>query len=478
LFACSIAAVFACVTVATAQPAPAPACGPCKRGDALIAQFSLESLRTIATELVTELGDPLTATEYGRLVERRQQMPALQRLGAIDDADLVAIATALCQAASGSCVETTARTLQCFAERCDVELPPTDRRRADILQIPEECHQYSTRKRTPQLGVGIETGTGWQRSRHPNDGRAWSFGIEGRARLGGRYGVVARIDRSKGRDVATDADDDGNDDIWTGSVTRITALAGPSIAFDQSRFEGTGRFLRLDLLGGYISTRSQVGESGPAAGADFSIQLSIVRLGARFVQGFGDARDASTALVHFGFLVGSAPVPNDPTDCGATPSSASSRLALALDTPMIGYAFSSDGLLTPGFGVEALWHLTPKLDAAARADLLYFPGIERERSIHQALLAGMRIDHGRRKRTGFFTTLLAGYSHAAGLPVTSSGFVGDLSLGWGIQADEGAAYFRLHGRFGITPDNEDYRVLFISAGLELRLDPKRWRDRT
>ena len=48
---------------------------------------------------------------------------------------------------------------------------------------------------------------------------------------------------------------------------------------------------------------------------------------------------------------------------------------------------------------------------------------------------------------------------------------------WGGQSDEGAAYLRLHARAGIGPDNLEYRALFLSAGVELRLDPERWRDR-
>jgi hypothetical protein len=480
LRAIAAAIVLASAAVVTAQPAEPATCAACARGDQLIAQFSLEPLRAIAAELTVPLDDPLSTAEFARIIEQRKRTPALLRLGAVEDADLALIAAALCRAASGACVDATTRGLRCAADRCEVALPPADPSRADLLRVPENCHQYSTRNRTPQLGVGVDTGAGWQRSRHPVDGRVWSFGIEARARVARRFGIVARVDRSKGRDLATDTGDgDGNDDQWTGSVTRLTALAGPTIAFDIARFERTRRFLRLDLLGGYLSTSSQAAETGPAAGVDLAFQLSIFRIGARFVQGFGDARDASMALVHIGFLAGSAPLLEEDGDCGAEASSRPTRLALGFDMPMFGYGFSSElGLLTPSLGFEALWHLTPKLDAIARADMLYFPGYERERAIHQALLAGMRIDHGRRKKTGWFTTLMTGYSQAAGLtPTTGSGLVGDLSLGWGIQAEEGAAYLRMHGRFGVSPDNTDYRALFISGGFEIRLDPKRWRDR-
>jgi hypothetical protein len=36
---------------------------------------------------------------------------------------------------------------------------------------------------------------------------------------------------------------------------------------------------------------------------------------------------------------------------------------------------------------------------------------------------------------------------------------------------------RLHGRLGVSPDNLDYRAIWISGGFELRLEPARWRRR-
>jgi hypothetical protein len=103
--------------------------------------------------------------------------------------------------------------------------------------------------------------------------------------------------------------------------------------------------------------------------------------------------------------------------------------------------------------------------------------------IHQAVLGGLRMDHGTRgqssSRNGWMSTAMAGYSHGAALTTTTvgTGPVGELTIGWGRQGHEGAIYFRLHGRFGLSPDNSDYRVLFLSTTFELRFDPNRWRDR-
>jgi hypothetical protein len=35
----------------------------------------------------------------------------------------------------------------------------------------------------------------------------------------------------------------------------------------------------------------------------------------------------------------------------------------------------------------------------------------------------------------------------------------------------------VHGRFGLLPDNQDMRAIFLSGGLELRLDRSKWKDR-
>jgi hypothetical protein len=149
---------------------------------------------------------------------------------------------------------------------------------------------------------------------------------------------------------------------------------------------------------------------------------------------------------------------------------------------MGGYGLEKLGLQVGGLGIEAVWHVSHKLDALARVDLLVFPGDNRDRVIHQAALAGFRLDHakaGGSVTTGFFTTYAAGYSHEAGLTPTRSGSgpVGDFSVGWGAQDEEFAAYLRFHARFGIGPDNVDYRAFFLSGGFEIRFDRRRWRDR-
>jgi hypothetical protein len=455
-----------------------PACDPCTRGDALITKLGLDEVRPLAAELVAQnLVEPLTPEQYTRVIELRQRKPALVRLGAVDDTDLALIASALCHAPTNACTAATMTALRCLADRCVVALPkPRD---VDMAVLPASCKQRD--RRSPRPGLGFDWGTGVQRSKYPHDGRVWSLGIEARMRLHRRLGMVARVDRTAGRDEATDTDGNGTDDAATGSVVRVDALVGPSIFLHYKRFESITRSLRLDLLGGYIATRSPGSEDGPAAGADLAFQLASFRMGARFVQGFGDARDATTLLGHVGFVVGSGPQYSY-DDCHH--DNKSSRLALGFDLPFGGYGISSQlGYLAAGLGVEASWYLSPAFDAITRADILVFPGYDRDRVIHQAVLGGLRIDHGSRtersSRNGWVSTALAGYTHGAALEdgTVGTGPIGELTVGWGRQGREGAVLLRLHGRFGIGPDNTDYRVLFLSTTFELRFDPDRWRAR-
>ncbi|HEY5922793.1 MAG TPA: hypothetical protein VIV11_14040 [Kofleriaceae bacterium] len=464
---------------------PAAPCDVCVRGDAVIDRFSLQPVRPLAGELAElQLADPLTPEQYTRILELRARTPALVRLGAVDDADLALVAAALCRSTTDACVTPTTRALRCLAERCAVTLPRADPRVADL--VTESCNRYVTQKRSSVFGVGIDWATGWHRSRYPHDGRAWSFGIATRLRITNKIGAVARFDRVAGRDAAEDVDGNGRDDMSTGSITRLFALGGPSFILDFTRFENTARYLRLDVLGGYVATRSQPDEDGPAAGFDLAYHLWTIRTGVRYVQGFGDAREASTVLAHLGFVAGASPEYSRGANCSGEAQEAdrSSRLAIGLDLPVGGYGLTSQlGYLAIGLGFEAKWYLSRSFDVVTRADMLVFPRYDQDRVIHQAVLGGLRIDHGkdteRSSRSGWFTTVLAGYSHGAGIRPTTAGTgpIADVSLAWGGQGKEGAGWLRLHARFGLTPENIDYRVLLFSLGFELRFDPRRWRSR-
>lgn len=464
-----------------AQPAPAPRCDACTRGDALIARFELEAMRPLAGRLAAlALSEPVTEPQYEAIIALRAGTPALARVGALDDDQLVDVAAALCQRRDDACRPVILHALTCLADRCAVALAP-DPAHADVL-VRRDCWRGRRPHRGPPIGVALDWGNGYQRSGFPNDGRAWSLGVEGRYRLGRRLGVVARVDRAAGRDESTDADGDGHDDLFTGSITRFSALAGPSIVLATSRYERTTRFLRLDLLGGYLMTTSQPGEDGVAAGADLAYQLSAFRLGVRVVQGFGDANDAMIVLGHLGIAAGGAPPPPAQADC-APPEASRTRLALGFELPLGGYGIARDlGYLSTGLGLEAVAHLSRRFDAISHVDLLLYPGEERDHVIHQAVLGGLRYDHGprrRRAKTNFYSTVMAGYTHGAGFTPSESGSgpVVDVSLAWGGQDNETAGYLRLHGRFGVGPDNTDYRAVFLAIGFELRFSGDVWEDR-
>src|SRR5690606_3429879 len=278
----------------------------------------------------------------------------------------------------------------------------------DDVLVPRDC-KPRPRKRSSPMGVAIDWGNGWQRAGAPNDGRLWSLGFEGRMSMGGRTGIVARVDRSAGRDEATDVDDNGRDDMSTGSITRFTALAGPSYVLHAARFQKSTRFLRLDLLAGYTATRSQSDEAGIVGGLDLGYQVAALRLGVRALQGVGDAASATMVLAHLGISVGSVPYTTDERHCRV--KDPGSRLAIGFELPLGGGGFSKQlGYMATGLGLELYWFLHRRIDAVAHGDLLLFPGNDRDRMIHQAVLGGFRFDHGpkrtRRKSTGWFSTVM------------------------------------------------------------------------
>lgn len=269
----------------------------------------------------------------------------------------------------------------------------------------------------------------------------------------------------------------------TGAVTRLYVLGGPSYTFGIQHDRNDVRYAQLDLLGGRQYTLSQSDEDGWTAGADLSYTWTVARMGVRILQGFDRAEDARAVLVHAGFLVGGSPRVAYGSGCGQEERS-STKWALALDLPLFGYGLASQlDYIVPGFGIEAVYHATSPFDVVVRADVLDIPNSDRDRTIFSSALAGgrydMSADTDKGTRTGLFAALLVGYSHAATVdPSTAgSGPIADASLGWGGQGDDGAAFLRIHGRFGLTPDNADARAIFLSAGLEYRLDRRKWKDR-
>ena len=469
--------------IAHAQQMP---CVPCEHGDAILEalpdhgaalrEAKLDSLGIHSTQIVQ-----LKNVELEQL---KQSRPALAAdIAALDPSTFHDVALALCANPSDStCVSMTESALTCLAGQCQVfnPLPPND----PPSPPPEPgCDPYVAKVRSPRAGLGFEWASGWQDDRYPVDGRAWSLGFEARRRMFGRFGLVARLDRSTGRDRAEDTNRDGRDDASTGAVTRMYVLGGASYMFGIQHDKDIARYAQLDVLGGYQATLSQSDEDGVAAGVDLSYQWAVARMGVRALQGFDRARESREVVVHVGFLVGAGPSMDYGAGCGNETRS-ETKWAIAFDLPLFGYGLSSKlDYVVPGFGLEGAYHLDGMFDMMTRVDLLDIPNSDRDRALYQSVLAGGRMDFMPAKesgsRTGFLTTLMVGYSHAATVEPTSagSGPVLDASLGWGGQGDDGGGFIRLHGRFGLTPENADARAVFLSAGLEYRLDRRKWKDR-
>ena len=79
-----------------------------------------------------------------------------------------------------------------------------------------------------------------------------------------------------------DDDGDGRDDVATGTVTRWTALVGPSLRFATHRSRELPRYWQLDGLVGLSASGDQ---SGPIGALDLSYQFTAMRVGVRSLKG-------------------------------------------------------------------------------------------------------------------------------------------------------------------------------------------------
>jgi hypothetical protein len=349
---------------------------------------------------------------------------------------------------------------------------------------PGTCDPYVVDIPQSRTAFGGELSSGGQSSTYPVEGRVWGFGFEARRRFSRRLGIVGRFDWTRGRDAGRDRDNTGGDDIATGRITREWLLAGPSITLTAAHYDGVVRWWQLDLLAGHVWTSSQDGDDGLVGGADLSYQLGPGRLGVRALQGFGDAREVRALLVHLGLVGGGGPSFQYGAGCGrGREEDHTTAWALGFDIPLSGYNLGGGpGYIAPGFGLEAAYRLHLRAALLVRGDLLVFPNGDDDRVLHQSVLAGGRFDlmplATQTLRKGAFFTLLAGYAFSAYTRPSDvgSGPVIDVGVGAGTQADDGFAWLRLHGRFGLSPAIQDLRAVFLSVGLEWRIDRRRWRD--
>lgn len=188
----------------------------------------------------------ITQEQQFELDVYKQAHPDVSQL---DPATFSEVAQSVCAGSTdSSCVPFTENALTCLAGGCQVFNPLPD-----PPALPS-CDPYVNQVRSARAGLGFEWGTGWQDDRFPVDGRAWSLGYEARRRMTKQFGLVARLDRSTGRDRAEDANRDGRDDLSTGKVTRMYALAGPSYMFGIQHDRDVVRYTQLDLLAGYQYT--------------------------------------------------------------------------------------------------------------------------------------------------------------------------------------------------------------------------------
>jgi hypothetical protein len=487
----AIAVVVAHAALARAQTVP---CEPCARGEQLLAGLGEQGkeLRAAAPELL-RLWVPLGIDVAGgadpdeakvlmfTLRDTPGLFDAVRSLRGLSNDEMLAIAAVLCEGPEPACTEPLVGALRVAAQ-----VEPSDLAAMNALidetpvRAPQTCDPTAVHTASPRTGLDFEYASGWQASAKPVEGAAWSLGVAVRGRVASNWNAVVRFDRSTGRDAASDANGDGRDDVATGAVTRWSALAGVSRGFATHRAMNDPRRWELDALGGW-SRSGDLG--GPIVAADLSYRFLAMRIGARVMQGFGDASEERAALVHVGLGFGAGPEYWTTTGCESVERRRrGSRWAIGVDVPAGGWLQHVGGI-APGFGLEAALHGKHHIDLLLRGDLLDLPNGDADRILVQSVLAGIRLDLSRpgweHPRAGWLATAMGGYARVSGpssSAVDSSPII-DVALGWGFQAADGAANVRVHARFGLAPDDAVIPAMFVSLGGELRLDRSRWRDR-
>ena len=471
----ALGAVMALAAVANAQPVP---CEECARGNA-----QLDALGAPGATLRANLGllaeaerlnieqEMLSKGQHERLVEWQKNVPpivkdAIGKLAKKSDTELLEIGYALCGGNEINCARHLAYALRCTTRACDVEPEPPK-----PVPRSEQTPSCENEVEGPALGMGFEYGEGWQSGKSPAEGRVVSIGFALRHRLTNLLGVVSHLSYSHGRDESRDEDGDGHDDIATGAVERGSILFGPSLMLLTSRGNDFARTLQLDLLAGAWTGSDE----SFVAGADLSYEAIFMRFGIRALQSL-EIGEARMVIVHWGMGFGANPLASFGSRCGIDDPPKGSAWALGFDLPLVGYS-SELGWITPGFGLEGAYHFG-FFDSLLHADVVVMPNGDKERSLHQSVLAGGRIALvGDTTRGGIFVSLLGGYSAVSG-PSSSpiqSGLVGDAALGFMAGSDDAAVHVRLHTRIGLTPEIKDLFAVYLSAGFEIRLDRRRWK---
>jgi hypothetical protein len=447
--------VVVAVTAGTASAQEvATTCEGCARAESMLGA-DLEPMRAVLAKLVA--GATLDESD----------IEMLRRHASYDD-----LARLACGVDASTCVDQARGAIDQALMPLPLPLPIND---------PGTCDPWTATTSSPALGFGAEVQTGWQDSALPTDHRAWGFGFDIRRRVTNGFALVGRFDRTKGRDAGVDLDGDGRDDDGTGGVSRLFALAGPSL-----RFAMRGRelpwFGQLDVLAGYTAMTSPGSEDGLVAGIDLSYQLAVLRVGVRALKGFGDADDARLLVVHIGPSFGAAPIVRYSGGCSWVETRAQpSRFGYGFDLALSGFGLGTGiGYMPPTVGLETSYAASRRVQPLARADLLVFLHGSKDHVLHQSLLGGLRVDLGSKDHlgnfSGLFVDLLAGYAWAAVTrPSTAdSGAVTDVGIGYAIDDKDTVVRLRVHGRFGLAAENEDLRAVFVSMGVDLRATRELW----
>jgi hypothetical protein len=349
-----------------------------------------------------------------------------------------------------------------------------------VNQADIGCDPYVVSHPAQRIGLGVEVGTGHLQSAPPLDHLALGLGVSTERMLRKRLLLGMRMTYLTSGDESRDEDADGRDDQDTGNIHLVSFTVGPKLRRWGPLRQQDPDAWDLGLAAGYVQALTEVGASGPVAEIELRhTWSSIVSLGVRATQGFADAQDYRAILASAWLGVISKPERSWGAGCGFVENDDGKdtfAYGLGVHLPLVGHGVISDvGLMPPGLGLSLAMQVRYPVDVLLRGDFLWFLRQERDRLAMHTLLAGVRLARARTSALGF--TALAGYgiAYRPRPGNIASGPVVDLGVSWDFAREaKGGLYLGMHGRFGVSPDNNELRAIFLSAGLEARSNAYKW----
>ena len=263
------------------------------------------------------------------------------------------------------------------------------------------------------------------------------------------------------------------------NVHALLLTGGPRLRLGENDYRDGLLAFELDLGAGAVAMLTGDASSGALVEGGIRILRGPAHLGLRFEQGLGAASEYRALLAGAGFDFSGMPEENFVSDgCSDPPPRDDARFLHSFRGELLvgSFAFNErGGYGPPGIALQFAIPIVWTLQVALRTDAVYYPGYPGDGVVQYGFSGGFRVqpfEEGRR----LFLSVLGGYSVSLGtMPAAfDDGPFVDAGASYELtdrSFDEGI-YAGLRTRFGLTRDNENLRVLFLTLALGFDSGPR------